>query len=302
MKGMLYAFLAAFCFGIMPVLTKLIYGETGVDPFYFLAIRYSIAAIVIWGFLGLRGDVLWKTVTWPSFRIVLLLALCCALVTGVYFVALKYIDASLNSLLVFTYPVMVPFLGWALFKEKLERRQVLAAAIGFLGCVLIIGNYQLKGIPGEVMGIGLGLLAGLLYALYTLLGQRVTRQLDPLLITALNMALVAGCYLMLRFSWFWRYPQPFKVYLVAGIIGIVSTLLANYCYFLAMQEIGAVNTGIYSSVEPFFTALLAIVFLGERMRLWQWLGVALFLGAIYLVQHGLASKTPIAPEPTDPGH
>jgi uncharacterized membrane protein len=48
-KGV-YAILTAFCFGVMPILTKLLYGETGVDPFFFLMVRYLIAAILMWAY------------------------------------------------------------------------------------------------------------------------------------------------------------------------------------------------------------------------------------------------------------
>ena len=50
-KGIVYAILAAFCFGIMPIFTKLLYSSTGVDPFFFLMLRYSFAAILMWLFI-----------------------------------------------------------------------------------------------------------------------------------------------------------------------------------------------------------------------------------------------------------
>jgi drug/metabolite transporter (DMT)-like permease len=79
----------------------------------------------------------------------------------------------------FTFPVFTPFLGFLLFKERLRPIPVIAAMVGFFGCAMIIGGYQIKGLPGETFGIILGLVSGTAYALYTLLGQKVTALLEP---------------------------------------------------------------------------------------------------------------------------
>lgn len=283
-KGIFYAVLAAFCFGIMPILTKLIYGETGVDPFFFLMIRYTIAAIILWGFLFVRRDQSWRQVNRQSLVLILLTGGCYITVTAAYFVALKYINASLNSLLVFTFPVFTPFLGFLFFREKLSLVSLIAAIIGFLGCTILIGGYQIKGIPGETFGMILGLISGIVYALYTLFGQKITLQLEPITVTVLNISIVALFFIICRLPWLWSHPLPWKVYLVAGIIAVVSTILANIFYFEAIKDVGAVKAGIFSSLEPFFTTVLAILFLHETMGWLQWTGALLIIGGMIIVQ------------------
>lgn len=283
-KGIFYAILGAFCFGIMPILSKSLYGETGVDPFFFLMIRYVIAAVLLWIYLLARKNRPKPEVNWSVLSLIAATALCYFIVTAAYFIALQYIDASLNSLLVFTFPVFTPFLGFLFFKEKLRPIPVIAAVVGFTGCALLIGGYQLKGVPGETLGLILGLGSGVIYAFYTLFGQRITIWLEPVTVTALIITIVAVFFLAIRLHWVWSNPQPLKVYLVAGIVAVISTILANIFYFEAIRRIGAVKAGIFGSFEPLFTTVLAIFFLRERMGLTQWLGALLIFGGMVIVQ------------------
>jgi drug/metabolite transporter (DMT)-like permease len=283
-KGISYAILTAFCFGIMPILTKLLYGETGVDPFFFLMVRYLIAAILMWAYLFFRRHHAWRELNGSIFSLILLTSCCYIIVTATYFVALQYIDASLNSLLFFTFPVFTPFLGFLFLKEQLRSIPIIAAMVGFFGCAMIIGGYHIKGLTGESVGITLGLVSGMAYALYTLLGQKVTARLEPLTVITLNITIIAVFFMLTRGNWLWTRPQSITVYLIAAIIAVISTILANTFYFEAIKAVGATKASILSSFEPFFTALLAIIFLREQMGLVQWVGVLFIFGSMVIVQ------------------
>jgi drug/metabolite transporter (DMT)-like permease len=289
-RGILYAVAAAFCFGIMPIITKFVYKETNVDPFFYLMLRYTMAAVIIWAYVLCRPGRSWQKVDRSSMGITILTSASYIIVTASYFVALKFIDASLATLLVFTFPVFTPFIGALFFKQKLSWWATLAAIIGFFGCGLLIGNYQLKGISGELMGIGLGLAAGLMYAFYTLFGQKITIRVEPLIVTAYNLAFVAFFFLLLRFQWLWQNPQPLLVYAAAMVLAIVSTVLANTFYFEAIKRIGAVKAGIFGSIEPLFTTVLAVTFLNDQLVLLQWLGALFILGGMILLQRPWCSK------------
>lgn len=283
-RGIIYAVLAAFCFGVMPILAKLVYGETGVDPFFFLMIRYVLAAMISWAYLLVRHDREYQRVDGGSFGWILAASGCFIVVTSTYFIALKYIDASLNSLLTFTFPVMTPLLVYLLFKLKPSWVQILAAMVGFIGCGFLIGNYHFKGNSLETLGIGLGLCSGLAYAFYTIFGQKATQRVAPLTVTTINITIVSSFFIILRVSWLWTNHQPLMVFLVAGILAVVSTILANTFYFEAIKAVGAVKAGIFSSFEPLFTTVLACIFLGERLSAWQWFGAFLILNGIIIVQ------------------
>lgn len=52
--GVGFALLSAACFGVMPVLTKIVYAD-GAQPVGVLAVRFTLAALILLALARLRG-------------------------------------------------------------------------------------------------------------------------------------------------------------------------------------------------------------------------------------------------------
>jgi len=72
----------------------------------------------------------------------------------------------------------------------------------------------------------------------------------------------------------------FGIIFVSGYFGIA---IADTLYLQALRYIGASRTAIVSSLYSPFVVLLSMVFLGERLALWQWLGFFLVMIGIFVV-------------------
>lgn len=70
--------------------------------------------------------------------------------------------------------------------------------------------------------------------------------------------------------------------LLSGLLGIA---LGDTLYFQALNAIGASRMAVAQTLYSPFVIALSIVFLGERLHGWQFLGVALVLGGILLVTY-----------------
>ena len=66
----------------------------------------------------------------------------------------------------------------------------------------------------------------------------------------------------------------------SGLFGIA---VADTWYLRALNMMGASRTGIVSSLFSPFVILLSAIFLGERLVLWQWLGLVSVLSGVLLV-------------------
>src|SRR5215218_3041864 len=108
-SGTLMCLASGAAFGAMAVFGKLAYGE-GATVGTLLAVRFSLAAVLFWALLAVRRDLL------PGLRSlsrrhrvagVALGAGGYATQAGLFFAALDRIDASLLSLLVYTFPAIV---------------------------------------------------------------------------------------------------------------------------------------------------------------------------------------------------
>ena len=170
-------------------------------------------------------------------------------------------------------------LAAALGRQALNRRKVLAVAIACCGTLLTIGG-QLTGSP---LGIGLGLGAALIYSCYILAGERLTAQAGPLAASTVIMLAAAAVYGVLAI---WRdSPWPASASGWGAVFGIVllSTILGMVGFFAGMARLGAADAATLSTLEPVVTVLLAAVFLGESVGLWQVAGGALILSAVLLL-------------------
>jgi DME family drug/metabolite transporter len=68
----------------------------------------------------------------------------------------------------------------------------------------------------------------------------------------------------------------------AGLVGvaIVSTFMANYCYYNGLKYLEAGRASIVATLEPVVAALMAYLIFDEYFAPVGYLGVMLILGAV----------------------
>src|ERR687895_1999562 len=122
-SGTLLCLGSGAAFGAMAVFGKLAYDE-GATVGTLLAVRFGLAAVMFWG-LVLAGGAVRELRALAGRDVSLGLALggCgYAIQAGCYFAALQRIDASLLSLLLYTFPAMVAGAAVTLGRERVNRR------------------------------------------------------------------------------------------------------------------------------------------------------------------------------------
>src|SRR4051794_40020398 len=171
-------------FGAMGILGKLAYGE-GATVSTLLAVRFGLAAALFWLTLAATGR-LRAIRTLAGSDVALGLALGAAgyaVQAGAYFAALTRIDASLLSLLVYTYPTMVTAAAIALRREPADGRRLIALGLASAGLGLIVGAAGTGAL--DALGTGLGLATAAAYTAYMLAGDGTSRRVPPDLLAAL---------------------------------------------------------------------------------------------------------------------
>ena len=90
---------------------------------------------------------------------------------GFFFSALERIDASLLSLVLYTFPAIVAAAAVALGRERMTPRRLLALVLASGGLALVVGGAG----PGalDALGVALGLGAALVYSTYILVSQGI---------------------------------------------------------------------------------------------------------------------------------
>jgi drug/metabolite transporter (DMT)-like permease len=200
-------------------------------------------------------------------------------------VTFRHVTVPVAISLLYTAPVFVLLLSHRLFGERITSAKKLALPLSIVGVLLVSGAAGAV-IGGEATipldGLLLGLGAGFGYALYTLFGRvsverthPVTAVLWSFLFAALALTLLAEPVGPLT-----RDPRALP-WLLA--LGIVPTLLPYLFYLRALKTIQPGTAAMLACVEPLVAALLAALFLGERLRPVQTAGMALIVGAAVLL-------------------
>ena len=158
--GTLFCLGSGAAFGAMAVFGKLAYGE-GATVGTLLAVRFALAAGLFWVLVAWRGGAcgLPRRDVWFG----LALGACgYALQAGCYFAALSRIDASLLSLLLYTFPAIVAGAAVALGRERVDGRRAIALALASGGVALVVAGAGAGAL--DPLGAALALAAAVVYA------------------------------------------------------------------------------------------------------------------------------------------
>jgi drug/metabolite transporter (DMT)-like permease len=202
--------------------------------------------------------------------------------SGAYFNALHYIPASTNALLLYTFPVAVTLLAALLFREPLGWTKLAAVGIAFVGTMLVVGA-QLRG--GSTLGIVLGLGSAAFYSGYILYGSRLLPGLPPVSATATIMtsaAVVWGVYAAVTSQLAVAWTAP-RIALI-GTFALLGTTIPVLTFILGLRLVGPSRAAILSTFEPASTVLLAVIILGELASPLQYLGGALIIASVLVLE------------------
>ena len=282
--GIALALTSAASFGVMPVLTKVVY-EDGAEPVGVLAVRFAIAAVVLQALTRTRRE------PRPAGGTLLLLvglgalgyvgqALC-------YFFALERISAGLTALLLYVYPALVVVLAALVLGDRPRPLAVGCVALATVGTALTIGPVT----GGQVSGVLLGLASALIYSVYILVSSRVVG-VQPLATSAwilTSSAVVMGALAVATGP---RLPSSSTAWLALVGVALIGTVVAVTTFFAALALLGPSDTAVVSTVEPVVSIAVAALVLGERLGPLQLAG-----GAVVLLAVGVLARTRPAPEP-----
>jgi drug/metabolite transporter (DMT)-like permease len=279
-KGTVIAAFSAVSFGSAVIFVRYAY-QSGVLPGTVAFLRFSIAALVLGVFLGVRGQgrqLSW----WQSVRLFLLGFVAYTILAVTWVTAFSLIPAWLVSLIVATYPLTVNLASWLFLRERFYREQVAA-----LGCVLVgSGILFWRPFEGAVWGgVMLMVVNVLASTAFILVGQRWMRGLSPIICSAwLITGGMVGTFFYGLFSHELSFAFAPAGWLWVTLFAVVSTVLAATAMWWGIGLIGAARVAIIGSFEPVVSILLAISLLGERLFPLQIAGGALILLGMFLVQ------------------
>jgi drug/metabolite transporter (DMT)-like permease len=297
--GVVHCLTSAAAFGAMGIFGKLAYDE-GVTVGTLLSVRFTIAAALFWLLVAATGR-LRELRRLPRRDLGLALALGAVgygAQAGGYFTALGRLDASLLSLLLYTFPVMVTVAAVALGRDRFSGRTVAALVLASAGLVLVLAGAAAGSL--DPLGTALGLGTAVIYSVYILVSEGVVDRMSPLLLSTLVASGAAGTLTISGVVTGGLRPMDVTAEGYGWLVGIavVSTVIAISLFFAGLERVGPSAASILSTIEPVVTVGLAFAVFGEQLGPVQLVGGLLVLGAVVTVR--VPAREPAPSRAVDP--
>ena len=274
--GALLALTSASCFGVMPVLTKVVYDD-GAGPVGVLSVRFTAAALLLLLLARLRGEAL------PRGRQLRALALLggvgYVVESACYFSALSRISAGLTALLLYLYPALVVVLSAVLLRHRPSRVAVGCVVVATVGTALTIGPVA----GGQTAGVLLGLAAAASYAFYIVLSSQAISGVGPFATSAVVMGSCALVYDAFAVATRAELPHSASAWAALSGVTVLGTVVAVAAFFAALPLLGPSDTAVLSTLEPVVSVAVAAVALGERLTALQAVGGGLVIAAVVVL-------------------
>lgn len=230
------------------------------------------------------------------FKFLMAYGLVLSLFNSLWTISVNLNGAAISTVLVYSSTAITAVLGWWFFKERLDRIKVTAVLLTMMGCVLVSGAYDMSVLQVNTLGIITGLVSGVGFAAYILLGKASTeRGINPW--TTLMYSFGIASIFLLAFN-------QFTGWLPAGVastnlfwlgdsltgwgilllLGIGPTMGGFGLYTVSLTYLPASVANLIATLEPVMTAGLAFLLLGERFNAPQWIGSVLIVTSVVLLR------------------
>lgn len=272
---------AACCFGTLTTLTLLAVRE-GQSLLNVVFWRFFLAAVVLFA-------ITWRTQRATPFgkaawRLVVIGGIAQAAISYLSFKALDYLPVGQLAFLFYTYPAWIAGISAARGREKLTRERLVALVIAMAGIAVMVGSPANSTM--SVLGVTMALGTAFLYALYLPMINDAQGQLPPTLSSFYLISGIAASFFVVSIAARQlTIPSGIKVWGLLVLLALVGTVVAFGALLAGVKVLGPVRTSIISTIEPFFTAMLGALVLGQALTVSIVIGGLMIAVAVIVLEY-----------------
>jgi drug/metabolite transporter (DMT)-like permease len=202
-------------------------------------------------------------------------------------IGLTQITAGDSALIVAVSPVLTVLLAGAVGMDRLTPPKLVGALVAFGGVAVVVTAGRELSLGASLVGELLTLGAAVLWAVYTIAGTRMLRQVDPLQATA--WAVLGGMLFLLPFGAHEIATSPPPEVTPAAVLGILysgalAAAVSNVLVFNAIRLVGPSRVIVSQFLVPFGAVVLGALVLAEPVGIAQVAGGAVIVFGVWLTR------------------
>ena len=298
--GYLFGLLAALLFGANGSVQKVVL-ESGLDPAQVTQFR-TLGTFIISGAVLLVIDRSAFRIGWRQVGTMAILGVAgLALLQVTYAYAIQLLPVGIALLLEYLAVPVVALIALVFFKERVKPRIWISIGCVVVGLAIVA---QIWASHLDPFGVLMALAAAATLAIYFIVGERQVTATSPLAVAFWTSGFAALFWAF--FSGWWNVdPAIFTkpVSLTGNLAAIVLPLGVPFAWlivmgsflpfllsFSAIGRLKATAGGIVASSEVIFAFVVAWLWLGEQLTVFQLVGAAIVLAGIVLAQTARSEK------------
>ncbi|MDR5900004.1 DMT family transporter [Halomonas vilamensis] len=248
-------------------------------------LRWLLALLVLTPFVlpaawRFRADIRRE---WPKLAVLGMLGM--GLWQGLAYVAAETTSATNMGILAAMVPLLTVLLSALILREPPTLGGIAGGILAFFGVTVLLGQgnplslMRLEVSPGDALMV----LAATCYALYGVMLKRWQMGLPP---WVMLYAQVCFAVLFLLPPYLIGPMTPVDSHNVWLILyaGIPASIITTFLWMHAVRQIGASQASIFINLMPLFSAVIAMVFLAERLAVFHVMGGLLILAGVIMAQ------------------
>lgn len=184
-------------------------------------------------------------------------------------------------------PAFVLIIAAIFLGEKLRLIKSVGITLAIVGTIILISEKGFDFSSSSFQGDLLALAASLSWAVYTIVGKKISSKYGGIYATALAMFVGTILYQPI----FYFHPAEIEIASISTknwfqlfYIGAITSGAGYAIWYYALTKIEAGRVAVFNNVQPVFVTILALIFLDQALNANFFAGGSLIIGGIYLTQ------------------
>lgn len=209
-----------------------------------------------------------------------------------YLTAIAHTNSGTATVLQYSGPAFVLFYVCLTMRRLPSWRETLSLIGILIGVFLIATHGDINSLAISQAGLFWGMASAVFLAAHDIIPIRIIQEWGSLPVTAWSM-FIGGIVLSIVTRPFSYQPTICldSVLTFSGLV-VVGTVFAFTAFLAGVAEIGPVKASIVACIEPIAASIFSYLWVGTHFTLYDIIGMAVILIAVYILTNAPAKSTP----------